>query len=68
MGVKGQTKTMTVPADSPGNTASSLASATGYERVATAPLPVTIIRPSKGWVSLNLRELWIYRELLYFLI
>ena len=25
------------------------------------------IRPSKGWVSLRLRELWEYRELLYFL-
>jgi lipopolysaccharide transport system permease protein len=31
-------------------------------------VPVTIIRPSRGWVSLNLRELWDYRELLYFLI
>jgi len=30
-------------------------------------LPVTIIRPSKGWISLNLRDLWEYRELLYFL-
>lgn len=30
----------------------------------------TIVRiePSKGWVSLKLRELWEYRELLYFLI
>lgn len=26
------------------------------------------IEPSKGWVSLQLRELWAYRELLYFLI
>ena len=25
------------------------------------------IQPSKGWVSLNLGELWVYRELLYFL-
>jgi lipopolysaccharide transport system permease protein len=30
-------------------------------------LPVLIIRPSKGWVSLKLGELWEYRELLYFL-
>lgn len=30
-------------------------------------LPVTIIRPSQGWVSLKLHELWEYRELLYFL-
>ena len=27
-----------------------------------------IIKPSKGWVSLNFKELWEYRELLYFLI
>jgi lipopolysaccharide transport system permease protein len=31
-------------------------------------LPVTVIRPSRGWARLNLRELWQYRELLYFLI
>lgn len=28
---------------------------------------LTIIRPSHGWVSLKLRELWDYRELLFFL-
>ncbi|OFV83693.1 MAG: phosphate ABC transporter permease [Acidobacteria bacterium RBG_16_64_8] len=26
-----------------------------------------VIRPSQGWVGLHLRELWSYRELLYFL-
>ena len=30
-------------------------------------LPETVIRPSRGWVALNLRDLWLYRELLYFL-
>jgi lipopolysaccharide transport system permease protein len=41
----------------------------------TASLPlgaegvhVIHIAPSKGWVSLRLRELWKYRELLYFLV
>jgi lipopolysaccharide transport system permease protein len=35
----------------------------------SAPENVTVrIEPSKGWVSLKLRELWEYRELLYFLI
>ncbi len=29
--------------------------------------PIVIVRPSKGWVSLKLDELWEYRELLYFL-
>ena len=29
--------------------------------------PVTIIRPPKGWIPVDLRELWVYRELLYFL-
>ncbi len=27
-----------------------------------------VIRPSKGWVSLKLKDMWEYRELLYFLI
>ncbi len=31
-------------------------------------LPVMVVRPSHGWVSLRLRELWGYRELLYFLV
>ncbi len=30
--------------------------------------PVAIIQPSGSWSALNLRELWTYRELLYFLI
>ena len=30
-------------------------------------LPVLRIEPSRGWVSLRLGELWLYRELLYFL-
>jgi len=29
--------------------------------------PVIIVKPSKGWISLNFDELWEYRELLYFL-
>jgi len=29
--------------------------------------PVTQIRPASGWAPLHLRELWEYRELLYFL-
>ena len=30
--------------------------------------PVVRIRPSRGWVSLRLGDVWAYRELLYFLI
>lgn len=30
-------------------------------------VPVFLIQPSRGWVSLKVRELWEYRELLYFL-
>jgi lipopolysaccharide transport system permease protein len=33
-----------------------------------APIPFICIEPSRGWLSLNLRELWAYRELLYFFI
>lgn len=32
------------------------------------PKPVIRIAPSKGWLPLNLRDLWEYRELLYFLV
>src|SRR6187455_2808263 len=31
-------------------------------------LPVVRIQPAKGWVPLKLRDLWEYRELLYFLV
>jgi lipopolysaccharide transport system permease protein len=34
---------------------------------AAADAPVLHIRSSKGWTALGLRELWAYRELLYFL-
>jgi len=35
--------------------------------MAASSASVVFIKPSKGWVSLNLRSLWEYRELLYFL-
>lgn len=36
--------------------------------ITTVKKPETvIIQPVKGWVNLNLRDLWIYRELVYFL-
>ena len=33
----------------------------------TTELPTVTIRPHKGWVSLGLKDLWYYRELLFFL-
>jgi lipopolysaccharide transport system permease protein len=30
-------------------------------------ISTVLIRPSRGWVALKLRDLWLYRELLYFL-
>jgi len=32
-----------------------------------ATAPVTVIRPPTGWIPINIRELWAYRETLYFL-
>lgn len=32
-----------------------------------APPGMVILRPSRGWASLNLKDLWVYRELIYFL-
>lgn len=34
---------------------------------ATSTVPVTRLEPSQGWVSLDLKELWEFRELLYYL-
>ncbi len=33
----------------------------------TSIAPAIVIRPFRGWVPINIRELWVYRELLYFL-
>jgi lipopolysaccharide transport system permease protein len=41
--------------------------ATTLAAVGVDQVPTTRIEPTKGWVSLKLRELWEYRELLYFL-
>lgn len=34
----------------------------------SVPAPKVIIEPTRGWVSLQLQNLWEYRELLYFLV
>lgn len=39
----------------------------GLERL-NIDTPLIRIRPSRGWVSLHLRDVWAYRELLYFLV
>lgn len=31
-------------------------------------VPTVVIRPSGGWIPINFRDLWAYRELLYFLV
>ncbi len=36
--------------------------------LAKNPIPLLVIRPSHGWSALNLRDLWTYRELLYFMV
>lgn len=38
-----------------------------YQRTEHSETPFTRIQPSKGWISLKLRELAEYHELLYFL-
>jgi lipopolysaccharide transport system permease protein len=36
-------------------------------QISSTELPFIRIQPSRGWISLKLRELWEYHELLYFL-
>lgn len=42
-------------------------SAITKQQLATDSLPTFFIDPPSGWTSIGLRELWTYRELLYFL-
>jgi lipopolysaccharide transport system permease protein len=37
------------------------------EGITETEIPVTHILPTRGWASLRLRDIWAYRELLYFL-
>lgn len=37
------------------------------DEVNMATPPTTLLRPTKGWAQLKLREVWEYRELLYYL-
>ena len=41
--------------------------ATDVKTAQRGDAPTLVIQPSKGWVKLGFRELWQYRELLYFL-
>jgi len=45
----------------------SLAATAAAARAPEQELPITRIRPSRGWMHLNLQELWEYRELAYLL-
>jgi len=53
-------------------TTDSVGIAEGEAQIAHPPAQAetftVVIRPSRGWVSLQLRALWEYRELLYFLV
>jgi lipopolysaccharide transport system permease protein len=49
------------------NPAPAVERGAGESQLSDLP-PVTYIRPSRGWRSLDLRELWQYRGLLYFLV
>ena len=38
-----------------------------HQNITIPDNPLVVIEPSKSWVAINLRDLWAYRELLYFL-
>src|SRR5687767_6585653 len=42
-------------------------SVSGQDEIEIPHEDITIIRPASGWQLVNVRELWRYRELLYFL-
>ena len=44
---------------------SELLISTAFE---SPPVEITLIRPASSWASIGLKEIWAYRELLYFLV
>ncbi len=59
MGLQSQEVVQETASDSQANSVS--------REKSTGVVPTLIIQPSRGWRSLNLRDVWHYRELLYFL-
>ncbi len=57
----------TAPTIAGGAEVSSKPSTAGDDQVAPPDQPVVVIEPGRYWVALDLRGLWAYRELLYFL-
>src|SRR5262249_7235636 len=43
-------------------------SMTSDDAAIAVPVPIVHIRPARGWIALRLRDVWEYRELLYFLV
>ena len=37
------------------------------QEIGIGTVPTVVIRPPRGWIPINLKDLWAYRELLYFL-
>ena len=66
-----ETSTLTTPiapSDEAATATAPSAAPDAAPTVAGAPeLPTTFIRPASGWQLVNVRELWQYRELLFFL-
>ena len=53
---------------SPAHSPNAVAITQGAKRSSSSlEAPLVKIRPTEGWVALNLHDLWVYRELLYFL-
>lgn len=50
------------------NTSGHWPMATSILTTSRSQRPTLVIRPTKGWVALNIRELWTYRDLLWILI
>lgn len=58
---------LTVPVEPLARTAVSVNGSVDTKFAARGHIPRLVIRPKAGWQALDLRELWRYRELLYFL-
>src|SRR3977135_287731 len=69
MGLTTREDELSLPANNPSHASGMKPSGDPFDAVNALPEnPLVVIEPNAAWASVNVREAWAYRELLYFLI
>ena len=69
MGFTTREDALSLPANNPSQASGMKPSGDSFDSVSALPEnPIVVIEPNTSWASVNVREAWAHRELLYFLI